>query len=166
MNTESITTWFKTVIVGRRVVLTDAQLAGDECALCGHRFFDTERPVSFGWIGLPLRRRAWACPVECTITAVEDVEALFRSAIPARQDVRFWHLGVDDVPLVTAQDGGDTVDEAYTAALAAQPHAPVEIVHGGGVLTTRPLPLKYAGYIAMQARKLGFTAMVRAEVSE
>jgi hypothetical protein len=154
-----LTAWIKTVIVGHRKHLTDEQLAGDDCALCGRRFL-TYR-TSYGWIGLPfLGRRAWACETACTITAVEDIEALFRAAIPAQQRVDFYHLGIDDIQLVTAPDGSDMVDEDYVAGIAAQPHVEVEIVHAGGILTTRPLPEQYAGYIAVQAQKLGFTAMI------
>jgi hypothetical protein len=153
--------WIKTVIVGHRVPLTDEQLTGDACTLCGHRFFDSEYRASYGWIGLPfLGRRAWACQTACTITAVDDVEDLFRSAIPARQDIQFWHLGTDDVPLVTDDYGFDQVDATYVASIATQPHVRVEIIHAGGVLTTRPLPEQYAGHIAVRAQKLGFTAML------
>lgn len=153
-----LTSWIKTVVVGYRGHLTDEQFAGDACAFCGREFFDTEDRR--GWIGIPFRRRAWTCETSCIITAVDDVEALFRSAIPARQRVDFWSLGVMDVPLVSDYYGFDTVDKAYVAAVAAQPHHAVEIVHAEGVLTTRPLPWQYAVQIARQAQDLGFTALV------
>jgi hypothetical protein len=156
-----LTAWIKTVFIGHVKHLTDEQLAGDACALCGHQFFDSEYRASYGWIDLPfLGPRAWACETSCAVTAVDDVDALFRAAIPARQDVQFWHLGVDDVPLVTDDYGFDQIDEEHVASIAAQPHVCVEIIHAGGILTTRPLPEQYAGYIAVQAQKLGFTAMV------
>jgi hypothetical protein len=143
---------------------TDAQYAGDACALCGDHFANPDHRVSFGWIGLPFRRRAYACEYACTLDTIDDVEELWRAAIPARQDLWNWHLGVDDMQCVTGPDGFDMTDEEYQAAIAGQPHMPVKIVHAGGVLTTRPLPQEYAERIAAQAQRLGFTAMIDKEV--
>lgn len=157
-----LATWTRTVILGHRRNLTDAQIAGDACALCGRRFYDDADRADFGWIGLPFRRRAYACQASCVIKTVDDTLDLFLSVIPARQRVHFWHLGVDDVPLVSDGDGDDTVDRSYAAELGAQPTAAVEIRHGGGVLTTRPLPLEYAEQIAQQAQSLGFAATLSA----
>lgn len=159
-----LTAWIKTVVVGYRRDLTDAQLAGDACALCGGEFTDPGRRADFGWIGLPFRRRAYACRYACTIDTVDDTTALFRSAIPARQDVWNWYLGVDDNPLTTDDDGRDVLDREYAARFDAQSHAVVEIVHADGILTTRPLPQEYAEKIAAQAQWLGFTAMIDDEV--
>lgn len=55
-----LTAWIKTVVVGYRRDLTDEQLAGDACALCGDEFGHPDYRVSFGWIDLPFRRRAYA----------------------------------------------------------------------------------------------------------
>lgn len=130
---------------------TDAQYAGDACILCGSEFrrLDGDYRRSYGFIGL--RHRVYACAHACTIEVVDDVVDLFRSAIPARQDVWNWHLGIDD---------GDYSDPEITAWLDAQPRQAVKIIHAGGTLTTRPLPEEYAGLIAWQAQRLGFTAMV------
>lgn len=155
----SLASRIRTAVLGHPRHLTGRQLAGAACVLCGRPFFASEYRASYGWIGLPPRRRAWACEGACTITAVPDVEVLFRSAIPARQAVTFWHLGLDDSP-PAADGGGDVSVQEYADALDAEPKQAVEIAHRGGVLTTRPLPQRYAGYIAVQARELGFTATV------
>lgn len=135
---------------------TDAQENGGACILCGSEFRrpddDYRRP--YGYIGL--RHRVYACKHACTLEVIDDVITLFRSAIPGRQQVWNWHLGVDD---------GDYHDPEITAWLDAQPHQAVEIVHPGGILTTRPLPEEYAGLIAWQAQRLGFTAMVNEGVA-
>lgn len=148
-----LTAWIKTVVVGYRRDLTDEQLAGDACALCGDEFTDPGRRADFGWIGLPFRRRAYACKHSCTLDSIQQVEALFRSAIPPRQHVDMWDMEVMDAD-----------DEAWAARLAAQPQQRVEIVHAAGTLTTRPLPRAYAERIAAQAQRLGFTAMIDDEV--
>jgi hypothetical protein len=158
--------WIKTVLVGYSRDLNGQQLAGEACALCGQPFFDPEHRADYGWTGLPLRRRAYACEGGCIITVVADVETLFRSAIPDRQDVLFWYLGVDDVPLLTGEDGVDTLDEAYTARIAAQPTVRVRIAHPGGVVTTRPLPQDYAQCVAMQAWRLGFSTQTVTTAAE
>lgn len=155
-----LTSWIKTVIVGYGRHLTAEQLAGDACVLCGHAFSRPEDKASFGWIGLLFRRRAYACRFACTLDTVDGLEELFRSAIPARQNVWLWHLGLDDVPLITAPDDHDIIDDEYAAQIDSQPKARVEVVRRGGTLTTRPLPLEYAERIAVQAMRLGFTAMI------
>lgn len=157
-----LASWINTVIVGYRRTLTDEQINGAACALCGAPLPTLDDRTDFGWIGLPGRRRAYTCQGACVITAVDEVEALFRAAIPRRQPVWFWHLGVDDRPLVTAIDGDDQADEAYLTALAAQPHLTVAIDHRNGTLTIRALPAEYAERIRHQAECLGFTARTTA----
>lgn len=144
-----LTSWLTTVIVDYRRELTDAQRAGTACALCGEPLDHPDYRVPFGWIGLPPRRRAYACKHSCTLDTVPETEALFRSAIPARQDVSMWDM-----------EAMDADDEAWVARLAAQPKTRVEIVHADGTLTTRPLPVDYAERIAAQAQRLGLTAMI------
>jgi hypothetical protein len=158
---KSLTAWFKTVVIGHRRNLTAGQENGAACVLCGHEFRSAEESASYGWRGpIPGIHRVHACRFACTLEVVDDVEALFRSAIPARQDVWTWHVGVDDNPLTTAPDGGDMFDQAYADALEAGPKRTVEIVHPGGILTTRPIPVVYAEKISEQAMRLGYTAMI------
>lgn len=156
-----LTTWARTVLLGHRRTLTDQQLTGHACALCGHPFTDTQPRVSYGWIGLPGRRHAYACPHACTVVTVDDTEDLFRAAIPTRQHVRLHHLGADDVPQITGPHGTDTCDQAYLDALDAQPWLTVVIEHPHGTLTTAPLPVTYAEQIVAQAHRLGYTATTR-----
>jgi hypothetical protein len=147
-----LTAWFTTVVIGFRRDLTDAQLAGEACALCGEEFVDLDyHRVSFGWIGLPLRRRAYACVTACYLETVDEVSELFRAAIPPRQQVDEWHLGIDDEGYL---------DPELAASLEAQLYAPVVVIHPRGALTTLPLPLEYAERIAAQAQRLGFTASI------
>ncbi len=145
----ALTAWVRTVIIGTRRTPTDQQLTGHACALCARPFTPTQPRVSYGWIGLPLLRRAYACPHACTLVTVEDTETLFRTAIPTRQHVRLWHLGTDDVADMTQQQ---------TEQLDAQPRQTVTLTHPHGPLTSRPLPVTYADQITDQARRLGYTA--------
>ncbi len=156
-----LTSWIKAVAASYRRRMTAEQLAGTACALCGRRFLASEYRADYGRVG-PLPH-AYTCDTACTITAVDDVAELFRAAIPARQRVEFWHLGVDDAPSRTSYHGEDVPDEAYLAELAAQPRRQVRITHRRGAVTTRPLPERHARYIAAQARRLGFTATLSEE---
>lgn len=144
---------------------TDAQYAGEACILCGdplRRAGGDYHRRSYGFLGL--RHRVYACETSCILEVIDDVVRLFSDAIPADQPVCLWHLGVDDNPLTTAPDRSDMFDQAYADEIDAGPKWTVEIVHGDGVLTTRPIPVRYAERIAAQAMRLGYTAMIDDEV--
>lgn len=152
-----LTAWFTSAVVGRRKVFTEEQENGTACVLCGATFLDDDQD-RYGRIGL---RRVYACRYGvCVIDVVDDVAELFLATFPDGRQVDTWFLGVDDVPLRTAPDGSDMTDREHVAAIAAQPHVAVEIVHPGGILKTRPLPWEYAVRIAEQAMRLHCTAIM------
>jgi hypothetical protein len=130
--------------------LTDEQEDGTACVLCGAEFLWRTDRIAWACLGPPWRHQHFACRYGCTLQTVEDVTDLFRGAIPAKQNVLLYRLGVDDVEL-----------QEHADAAATGPRAQVEIVHRHGILTTRPLPDTYADRIAQQAMRLGFTAWIK-----
>jgi hypothetical protein len=133
----------------KRKTFTDTQENGTACILCGAEFLWSTDRIPWACLRLPWRHQHFACRYGCTLQTVEDVTDLFRSAIPAKQNVLFYRLGVDDIE---PQGHADTA--------AAGPRLQVEIVHHRGILTTRPIPADYADRIAQQAMRLGYTAWI------
>jgi hypothetical protein len=111
------------------------------CARCGTILYQPDQGARVSRL-----RRQYACDPYCVIDVTGDVLRLFAGRVP---DGQYWHLGTDDI---------DTQAEADV--LDSLPRLTVEIVHPGGILTTRPIPVEYAHRIASQAQRLGYTAMI------